>query len=213
MQGYVHLSKIAFRYCQHKLKDPVQGTVPTIANVLRWRIAPSIENRAAIAEPFRPTPLQQLVRDRHPSIDFIHWGELRDQLIIYMGAYNMQTLIMDSLQFLVREVPQLNIAIPVLEFYNALAASTDPAEFLSPETNIIQYNPLIPYNPNPPSTMKLVRKYGLDRILERRLMPAFAKKYPFLDISSSQFLPPFYPSTVSPSLLRQAAPLLPRDPN
>ncbi|KAI9763556.1 MAG: hypothetical protein M1840_000418 [Geoglossum simile] len=181
------------------------GTLPTIAKVLRWRITPTIENRAAIAEPFRPTPLQQLVRDRHPSIDFIHWGELRDQLIIYMGAYNMQTLIMDTLQFLVREVPQLNIAIPVLEFYNALAASTDPAELMSPETNIIQYDPLISYNPNPPSTMKLVRKYGLDRILERKLMPAFAKKYPFLDISSSQSLPP--------SRLPQVASPFPRDPD
>lgn len=102
-----------------------------------------------------------------------------------MGAYNMQTLIMDTLQFLVREVPQLNIAIPVLEFYNAIAASADPSEHMSPEESIIQYDPLIPYNPNPPSTMQLVRKYGLDRILERKLTPAFAKKYPFLDISSS----------------------------
>ncbi|KAH0541235.1 hypothetical protein FGG08_004291 [Glutinoglossum americanum] len=168
------------------------GTVPVVEKVLRWRISPSAENRAAINEPFRPTPLQQLVRDRHPSIDFIHWGELRDQLIIYIGAYDMQTLIMDSLLYLVREVPQLHIAIPVLEFYNALAAASEPPDFAS-EPIAAQYDPLIPYNPNSPATLSLVKKFGLDRVLERKLTPVFAKKYPFLDISSSEFPFHFFP--------------------
>jgi hypothetical protein len=170
-----------------------------IEKILRWRIVPSPENRDAIDEPFRPTPLQQLVRDRHPTIDFIHWSELRDQLIIYMGAYNMQTLIIDTLQFLVRDVPELNISIPVMEFYNALAASSNSSDYTPSEGIISNYHPLISYNPNSQAALRLVRRFGLDRVLERKLMPAFAKKYPFLDISNSQF--PFPPSpSFEPSL-------------
>jgi hypothetical protein len=164
-----------------------------VEKVLRWRISPSAENRATIDEPFRPTPLQQLVHSRHPSIDFIHWGELRDQLIIYMGAYNMQTLILDTLQFLVREVPQLNSAIPVLEFYKAIAASSESSDFGPSESIAFHYSPLVSYNPNSQATLQLVKKFGIDRVLERKLMPAFAQKYPFLDISSSRFPFPFIP--------------------
>ncbi|KAI9784450.1 MAG: hypothetical protein M1839_002106 [Geoglossum umbratile] len=56
--------------------------------ILRWRIQPTPENRAPIPEPFHPTILQQLVIDRPASLDFIHFGHLRDQLIINMGAYD-----------------------------------------------------------------------------------------------------------------------------
>ncbi|KAH0558850.1 hypothetical protein GP486_004514 [Trichoglossum hirsutum] len=161
------------------------GTVPVLEKILRWRIAPTTENRDAIDEPFRPTPLQQLVRDRHPTIDFIHWGEVRDQLIIYMGAYNMQTVMMDSLQYLVRDVPELNIAIPVVEFYNAITASLDSSDLSSPEPIIPSYNPFVAYNPNSQNVVRRVKKFGLGRVTERKLMPAFVKKYPFLDIPSA----------------------------
>ncbi|KAI9767826.1 MAG: hypothetical protein M1839_004340 [Geoglossum umbratile] len=162
------------------------GTAPITEKILRWRLHPTPRNRSAIPEPFHPTPLQHLVPNRPASIDFIHWAELRDQLILYRGNYDMRTLLKDSLDSLVREVPSVGIALPVMEYYEKIAEFGGDVLNLEEEgvESKSEYDPNQPYQPCTPTTLQGARKYGLHRLAERRLDEAFAKKYPFLDVTA-----------------------------
>jgi hypothetical protein len=122
----------------------------------------------------------------------IHFSELRDQLIIYLGTYDVRTAHRDSIEALVREVPPLGIALPILESYRGLVESLEPSDASEydgdpEETNISgeEYNPSAAYQPCTTYTMQRARKYGFHRLHERKLAPAFAEKYPFLDVRSS----------------------------
>ncbi|KAH0560054.1 hypothetical protein GP486_003427 [Trichoglossum hirsutum] len=158
--------------------------------MLKCSILESSENCAAIPEPFHPTILQQLVVDRPAAIDMTHFGELRDQFIIYLGTYNLRTAHMDSIESLVREVPTLGIALPIFEFYHGLVKSSDESDILeydedpkAGEVGNAEYDPSAPYQPPCTSrTIQQARKYGFHRLHERKLGPAFAQKYPFLDV-------------------------------
>jgi hypothetical protein len=136
------------------------------------------------------------VHDRPASIDFIHWRELRDQLILYKGNYDMRTLLKDSLDGLVREAPPTGIALPIMEYYTKLAELGGDVVGLDADPDYsfaaLEYDPNKPYQPCTDTTVEGARRYGLHRLHERKLSEAFAKKYPFLDVttSSSLFLPP-----------------------
>ncbi|KAH0542524.1 hypothetical protein GP486_008634 [Trichoglossum hirsutum] len=168
------------------------GTTPITEKILRWRLHPTPSNRAAIPEPFHPTPLQHLVQNRPASIDFIHWRELRDQLILYKGNYDMRTLLKDSLDALVREVPPLAIALPVMEYYTKLAElggdvdDPDTVDSDDPDDHPAgpEYDPNKPYQPCTDTTVSGARKFGLHRLHERKLSEKFSKKYPFLDVTT-----------------------------
>ncbi|KAI9777760.1 MAG: hypothetical protein M1839_008555 [Geoglossum umbratile] len=166
----------------------MMGTALLTEKILRWRIQPTPENRAAIPEPFHPTTLQQLVIDRPASLDFIHFGDLRDQLIIYMGAYDARSMHGDSIKALVREIPTLGIALPILEFYHGLVEKTNAQGMVEvngeDEIGSEEYDPHAPYQPCASASIKLARTYGLHRLSERKLDPAFGNKYPFLDVRS-----------------------------
>ncbi|KAI9854669.1 MAG: hypothetical protein M1813_000916 [Trichoglossum hirsutum] len=164
------------------------GTTPITEKILRWRLHPTPFNRAAIPEPFHPTPLQHLVHDRPASIDFIHWRELRDQLILYKGNYDMRTLLKDSLDGLVREAPPTGIALPIMEYYTKLAELGGDVVGLDADPDYsfaaLEYDPNKPYQPCTDTTVEGARRYGLHRLHERKLSEAFAKKYPFLDVTT-----------------------------
>jgi Domain of unknown function (DUF3425) len=164
-----------------------QGTAPISEKILRWRLHPTPNNRSSIPEPFHPTPLQHLVHSRPASIDFVHWGELRDQLILYRGNYDMRTLLKDTLDSLVREVPSLGIALPVIEYYGKIMEmGGDTINLEGEETELKdEYDPNQPYQPCSSVTLQGVRRYGLHRLSERKLQSTFAAKYPFLDVTRS----------------------------
>jgi hypothetical protein len=61
------------------------GADDIMEKVLRWRCSPSPQNRMAIPEPFRPTPLQTMRMDHALSIDFVNWPSIRDQVSAQLG--------------------------------------------------------------------------------------------------------------------------------
>jgi len=83
--------------------------------VLRWRFLPSRENSYAIPSPFCPTPLQAYGPGHHVMIDCCVWPNIRDQLILHNGSYDMDELSADMMQLTVLEIPYLKAAANVLD--------------------------------------------------------------------------------------------------
>jgi hypothetical protein len=106
-----------------------------------------------------------------------------------MGAYDVRAVQSDSVQTLVREVPNLGIALPIVEFYHGLVEKTDTRGVVEidgdSQVDSMEYDPHAPYQPCRSDIINLARMYGLHRLSERRLSPAFAKKYPYLDVRNS----------------------------
>lgn len=84
---------------------------------MRWRLAPSPQNRNAIPEPFRPTPLQYTTRKYPVVIDFINWSSIRDQLILNLGSYDFDALIRDLVLNTVVDVPAFGLALNVRDVF------------------------------------------------------------------------------------------------
>lgn len=57
------------------------GANEVMEKVFRWRCCPSVQNRCAIPEPFRPTTLQTMSMNHPSGIDFINWPCIRDQVL------------------------------------------------------------------------------------------------------------------------------------
>lgn len=84
---------------------------------MRWRLVPSPQNRNAIPEPFRPTPLQYTTREYPLVIDFINWSSIRDQLILNLGSYDFDALIRDLVLNTVIDVPAFALALNVRDVF------------------------------------------------------------------------------------------------
>jgi hypothetical protein len=93
------------------------GADQSMEKILIWKLAPSLANRAAISEPFKPTPLQFMRTDYPLSIDFINWPAIRDQLIYKLGTYPLSQMNNDIVANTVIEIPELRAAINVHDFF------------------------------------------------------------------------------------------------
>ncbi|KAI9743697.1 MAG: hypothetical protein M1818_003013 [Claussenomyces sp. TS43310] len=89
------------------------GANEVMEKVLRWRISPSLDNRIAIPEPFRPTPLQMMTMNHPNVIDFVNWPSIRDQLIFKLGTFDLDKMIADIVLNTVIEIPQFQVAVNV----------------------------------------------------------------------------------------------------
>jgi hypothetical protein len=170
---------------------------------MRWRISPTFENREDIPHPFTPTVLQQHFDHRHPFIDFIPWGNFRDQVLLYMGEIDMAQLLEDLIHHYVQNVPQLNAALPLLDTYCELVRQCN-----SEQSRIGMYaeNGHDTQSSVFYSVASIVTKYGLAEYEERKLDPAFSKKYPFFDVDKSMnfcfcLVPAFFCELSATSLL------------
>jgi hypothetical protein len=115
-----------------------------------------------------------------------------------MGNVNVEQLNLDCLLMLVQDVPHLNIALPSLETCHILV------EFLKSNCNepgiksleSVLGLPEASSNGEEPiavgkghkSVYETLKKYRLDNLVERKLSPRFAEKYPFLDLTNSGFI-------------------------
>lgn len=153
--------------------------------IVKWRISPTFANRENIPLPFTPTVLQQHFTNRHPYIDFIPWAELRDQVLLYMGELDMTQLLEDLIYHYVKEVPELNAALPLLDTYcevlkRCMAEVTQQSSGEFSEDSVDSQSSVF-Y-----SVTGIFRRYGLDKYAERQLDPIFCKKYPLFDVERSK---------------------------
>jgi hypothetical protein len=106
-----------------------------------------------------------------------------------MGAYDSRTIHRDSIQALVRDVPALGIALPILKFYHGLIEKANFRDLVEIgddfEADRMEYDPHAPHQPCGSDVINLARAYGLDRLCERKLDPIFGKKNPFLYVRNS----------------------------
>lgn len=114
-----------------------------------------------------------------------------------MGEVNVEQLNLDCILMLVQDVPHLNIALPGLETCYVLV------QFLKSNCNepgikslesVLGLPESFPKEENPVAARKghksvyeTLKKYRLDNLVERKLSPSFAEKYPFLDLTNSVF--------------------------
>lgn len=88
-------------------------------SILRWRLTNSTEDRLAIPEPFRPTPLQYSRADHSAVIDMVNWPSIRDQLIIKSMSIDLDSIINDVVLHTVIEDPSRKVCMNVYDvFYN-----------------------------------------------------------------------------------------------
>ncbi|KAF2802837.1 uncharacterized protein BDZ99DRAFT_468777, partial [Mytilinidion resinicola] len=107
------------------------GANEVMEKVFRWRCTPSLQNRRAIPEPFRPTTLQTMSMNHPNIIDFINWGCIRDQLIYKHGTYDMEQMFTDLLLNTVIEIPQFQVSINILDTFIQIVFSTTAAASFS----------------------------------------------------------------------------------
>lgn len=84
---------------------------------MRWRLAPSLANRACIPAPFCPTPLQYTTQDHSLVIDFVNWPSIRDQLILHRGEYDLDALIEDIVKGTVIDMPSVGSSFNVRDLF------------------------------------------------------------------------------------------------
>jgi hypothetical protein len=174
--------------------EVIQGFHRLVESIMQWRMAPTSQNRAKIPHPFTPTILQQRFADHHPAIDFLTWGELRDQLLLYvnLNGVDLNKLLYDSVRCVVREFPELQVAVPVLDAVAYIAtthASASAKTTPTTGTNEI-YGPGYGLKDDGlrRAVVDRIKSHGFDRFEERKISPAFGVAYPFLDISNSKSL-------------------------
>ncbi|KAF2503254.1 hypothetical protein BU16DRAFT_34341 [Lophium mytilinum] len=167
----------------------VMGFTGLVENIMQWRMAPTSENRAKIPPPFTPTVLQQRFTDHHPAIDFLTWGDLRDQLLLYvnLSCVDLNKLLYDSVRCVVREFHHLQVAVPVLDTVAYIATTHSAVSTKATAVTNEIYGP--GYGLKDERLMETVvdriHKHGFDKLEERKLSPTFGVAYPFLDISNT----------------------------
>jgi len=222
---------------------------PYMDRVMRWRLSNTVNNRMAVPEPFRPTPLQYSSPDHPLYIDFINWPSIRDQLIIHGHTIDHDEVIRDIVLNTVVEIEHRKIAINIYDIFhnrilstgsrtsgsrsksaivtadwkfvevpaadNSFETTTDPVEDalvqelswrmqfgLNGSSNNLDgvdkfAGPSDPDGPfevfpwsNPTFRKNEIASYfGIDRLSQWKLSPAFARKYPLFDCTAvvSQF--------------------------
>jgi len=105
------------------------GANEVMEKVLRWRCNPSLQNRRAIPEPFRPTTLQTMSMDHPNIIDFLNWPCIRDQLIYKFGTYDIEQIFSDLLLNTVIEIPQFQVSINILDTFISRVFNTTSSSF------------------------------------------------------------------------------------
>ncbi|KAJ5745462.1 hypothetical protein N7520_010644 [Penicillium odoratum] len=97
------------------------GVFQHMERVVQWRLTRSLEDRLAIPEPFRPTPLQ-LNSDYPVCIDFLNWPTIRDQLILRKDDGDLGVFMRDIVMNTVIEFPTLNASVNIHDlFYNKIS--------------------------------------------------------------------------------------------
>ncbi|KAI0126984.1 hypothetical protein BJ170DRAFT_425663 [Xylariales sp. AK1849] len=97
------------------------GAASTMESVVRWRLMPTFASRAAIPEPFRPTPLQYSTFDYPHLVDFINWPAIRDQLILHSQTINIDDIAREVVQNTVVDIPDRHISVNVFSlFHNSI---------------------------------------------------------------------------------------------
>lgn len=105
---------------------------------------------------------------------------------------DMRQLADDCLRHLVHDVPQLNIALPLVETYAylvQLAQTSTEQRLCSPVEKVLDLTDSEDGMPSLHPHYKVfhaVKKYQLDTLSGRRLSPRFAEKYPLLDVTNSK---------------------------
>jgi hypothetical protein len=98
--------------------------------VVQWRLTRSLEDRLAIPDPFRPTPLQ-LNSDYPICIDFLNWPSIRDQLIMQNYDCGLALLMRDIVMNTVIEFPALNASVNIHDlFYDRISPGSLIPDFL-----------------------------------------------------------------------------------
>jgi len=100
-------------------------------------------------------------------------------VLLYMGEIDITQLLEDLIQHYVQNVPQLNAALPLIDTYYKLVRQCIPEQ---PGNEVHTANDASLQSSVFYSVMSIVRKYGLAEYEERKLDPAFSKKYPFFDV-------------------------------
>jgi len=101
------------------------GANDPMEQLFQWRLAPSMQTRLAIMEPFQPTPLQYMTTDYPIVIDFINWPSIRDQLIFKLGSYDLDQVVADIVANTVIEIPEMRVAINIHDtFFTRVFSNT-----------------------------------------------------------------------------------------
>jgi hypothetical protein len=122
------------------------GSNVPFERIMRWRISPTVKNRQAIPEPFRPTPLQFNSLEHPMAIDFIPSPSIRDQLILKANDCDLDQVIQDILLHTVVELPQYRVALATLDVYVQSMLPKDKSHesesraILAPSWSFSQYN-------------------------------------------------------------------------
>ncbi|KAF2808175.1 uncharacterized protein BDZ99DRAFT_48785 [Mytilinidion resinicola] len=122
------------------------GSDVPFERIMRWRISPTLQNRLAIPDPFRPTPLQYNLLDHPVAIDFVPSSSLRDQLILKASDCDLDRIIQDILLHTVVEVPKHRVALATLDVYMQNILPSDKTHelenraILAPSWSLFQYN-------------------------------------------------------------------------
>ncbi|KAI9834057.1 MAG: hypothetical protein M1819_003342 [Sarea resinae] len=102
------------------------GANDIMESIMRWRLSPTVGNRLAIPEPFRPTPLQFL-SPRHPvAIDFLNWSAIRDQLIL-RSDLDVDEITSEIFRNTVIEIPHLEVALNIFDLFKTKISPEDPS--------------------------------------------------------------------------------------
>ncbi|KAH7141865.1 hypothetical protein EDB81DRAFT_53768 [Dactylonectria macrodidyma] len=86
-------------------------------SVVRWRLSNTLEDRLQIPPPFRPTPLQFTTPDHPMVIDFINWPSIRDQMILYSSALDLDAMSRDIVLNTVIELPNQRAAVNIYDIF------------------------------------------------------------------------------------------------
>jgi hypothetical protein len=128
-----------------------------------------------------------MCRKLNASIDFVMWGTLRDQLILYHGRYDLDELLDDCHLSTVIEDTRLGVAYLVVDTYLRIMQPSSPSISTAvPATQFIRdSNNCLLDGQQASSTLLKAQYSGMNRFADRKLLPNFAAKYSFLDIASS----------------------------
>ncbi|PGH11598.1 hypothetical protein AJ80_07068 [Polytolypa hystricis UAMH7299] len=119
------------------------GVFAPMERIVQWRLTRSLEDRLAIPEPFRPTPLQ--LDSEYPiSIDFLNWASIRDQLILHRDRYDLMLLTREIVMNTVIDLPPWSASVNIHDiFYNKILPSNlIPEGLFSPHKDAGQENSL-----------------------------------------------------------------------